>query len=49
MPPGVGPIDDGSWCHGDSVVRALVAVGMQGWSAVGVVANGAGKRVLVCF
>ena len=40
MPPGVGTLDDGSWCHGDSVVHALVAV---------VVENGAGKRVLVYF
>ena len=49
MPPGVGPLDDGSWCHGDSVVHALVAVERQGCSAVVVVANGVGKRVLVYF
>ena len=23
MPPGVGPLDDGNWCHGDSVVHAF--------------------------
>ena len=49
MQPSVGPLDDRSWCHGDFVVHVLVAVGRWGWSAVVVVVNVAGKRVLVYF
>ena len=49
LPPGVGPLDDGSLCHGDFFVHVLVAVVSWGWSAVVVDVNGAGKRVLVYF